>query len=71
MDRGHNKGEHKDYPALITKAIEESNTELARSLHSLFSDSATSKEDRHQVHELGNKILVLIFNQFFDRPPEA
>jgi len=60
-----------NYVELISKAIKENEVGLARSLHALFSASATSKEDRHDVHELGNKIQILIFNQFFDLPPEV
>ena len=60
-----------DYPTLISEAIDSQDVELARSLHASFSATAESALEQRQVHNLGNKIQVLIFNQYFggiDRP---
>lgn len=55
-----------DYAVLISKAIDSNDTELARSLHTSFSTTAESALEQWQVHDLGNKIQVLIFNQYLE-----
>ena len=55
-----------DYATLISKAIDSQDVELARSLHTSFSMTAESRAERLAVHDLGNKIQVLIFNQYLE-----
>jgi len=55
-----------DYPTLISEAIDSQDVELARSLHASFSTTAESSLEQWQVHDLGNKIQVLIFNQYLE-----